>query len=139
MLQQLNNRSFQPTPTVLTIGECASDPDCPSEKACVNGLCRDPCDCGPNAECRVRDHKPVCSCPTGYQGNAELECRRVGCRSDSECAPSQSCVNEACAPVCDNSTCGAEALCYGVNHRAMCECPPGRQGNPNVGSTPNIL
>lgn len=120
----------KPTPPVLTIGECAADPDCPAEKACVNGLCRDPCDCGPNAECRIRDHKPVCSCPEGFQGTPELECRQIGCRSDTECALTESCVNRNCVPVCDNSTCGAEAICYSNNHRAMCECPPGRQGNP---------
>lgn len=55
-------------------GGCSSDADCPLDKACINGQCRDPCRCGPNAECRVRDHKPVCSCLPGYDGNPELNC-----------------------------------------------------------------
>lgn len=54
--------------------ECKSDSDCPSDRACVNAICKDPCACGTNAICHVRDHKPTCSCITGYDGNPDIEC-----------------------------------------------------------------
>lgn len=41
------------------IAGCIADSDCPPERSCVNNLCRDPCNCGPNAECRIKEHKPV--------------------------------------------------------------------------------
>jgi len=58
----------------------------------------------------------------------------VGCRSDSDCSGQHSCVNRNCVPVCapDGSSCGRAAVCYGANHRAVCECPPGLSGNPEV-------
>lgn len=39
-----------------------------------------------------------------------------------------------CVPVCaaDGTSCGDKAVCYGYNHRAVCECPPGLKGNPRV-------
>lgn len=122
----------KPTKPVLDIGGCIADPDCPSDKACINGICRNPCNCGPNAECRVKDHKPVCSCDQGYDGNPELECVKIGCRSDDECSGQHSCINRQCVPVCssDGRSCGERAECYGINHRAVCECPPGLSGDP---------
>lgn len=62
------------TPPVKTIGECIDDSECPTDRACINAICRDPCDCGPNSECRIKDHKPICSCLPGYDGNPNLEC-----------------------------------------------------------------
>ena len=58
----------------------------------------------------------------------------VGCRSDSDCSGQHSCVNHNCVPVCapDGSSCGHAAICYEANHRAVCECPPGLSGNPEV-------
>lgn len=64
------------TPPVIVVGECSTDDDCPEEKACVRGLCRNPCNCGSNAECRVREHKPVCACKQGYDGNPNIECHK---------------------------------------------------------------
>ncbi|PNF22176.1 hypothetical protein B7P43_G05064 [Cryptotermes secundus] len=122
------------TPPVTKVGECVSDIDCPEEKACVRGVCIAPCNCAPNADCRIKDHKPVCTCREGYEGNPEIECVRVGCRSDSDCSGQHSCVNRNCVPVCspDGSSCGHAAICYGAKHRAVCECPPGLSGNPKV-------
>jgi len=64
------------TPPVTMKGECVSDADCPEDKACVQRVCIAPCSCGPNADCRIKDHKPVCACREGYEGNPELECVR---------------------------------------------------------------
>lgn len=58
----------------------------------------------------------------------------VGCRSDDDCSGQHSCINRRCIPVCaaDGSSCGDRAVCYGNNHRAVCECPPGLKGNPQT-------
>ncbi|CAH1100710.1 unnamed protein product [Psylliodes chrysocephalus] len=123
-----------PVTAVTVVGACISDSDCPATKACYNGICKNPCTCGPNAECRIKDHKPICTCKQGYDGNPELECRRIGCRADSECSTQHTCINRQCVPVCaaDGTSCGDKAVCYGYNHRAVCECPPGLKGNPRV-------
>lgn len=59
--------------------ECSISSDCPSNQACINQKCIDPCpgSCASNAECRVVSHRPVCSCLTGYSGNGFDECRPV--------------------------------------------------------------
>lgn len=54
--------------------ECKSDDECAPNKSCINALCKDPCACGVNAICNVVDHRPTCSCITGYDGNAFVEC-----------------------------------------------------------------
>lgn len=122
----------KPLQPVQDIGGCVSDSDCPSNKACINDICRNPCNCGTNAECRVKNHKPVCSCEQGYDGNAEIQCVRIGCRSDSECSGTHACINRECVPACtsDRSICGERAICNGINHKALCQCPSGFSGNP---------
>lgn len=56
--------------------ECVTNNDCPRDKACANNKCKDPCPgvCGLNAECRVVNHSPSCSCITGYTGNPSNAC-----------------------------------------------------------------
>ena len=56
--------------------ECVMNTDCPRDRACVNNKCVDPCPgtCGLNAECRVVNHAPTCSCLPGYSGNALQAC-----------------------------------------------------------------
>lgn len=65
----------RPTKPILEI-ECTNDSDCPSEKSCVNAVCKNPCACGPNAKCSVANHKPICSCVLGYDGNPDLACTK---------------------------------------------------------------
>lgn len=60
----------------MTAVACTADTQCPSDRACLNGRCIDPCNCGPNSECRVWDHKPVCSCLAGFDGSPEIDCSR---------------------------------------------------------------
>lgn len=57
--------------------ECVISSDCSSNLACINQRCTDPCrgSCGLNAECRVVNHAPECSCREGFSGNAFAECR----------------------------------------------------------------
>ena len=58
-------------------GECQHDDECPSDKACIENYCVDPCEtdpCGKNAICRTSNHIPVCRCPEDWGGNPHQEC-----------------------------------------------------------------
>lgn len=59
--------------------ECVSNPECPSNLACINQKCKDPCPgtCGQNAECRVVSHSPNCVCLPGYVGNPFVRCNVI--------------------------------------------------------------
>lgn len=56
--------------------ECTINSDCPSNKACMNQKCRDPCpgSCGLGANCAVLNHIPICTCPEGYTGDPFANC-----------------------------------------------------------------
>lgn len=56
--------------------ECVINSDCPRDKACFSQKCRDPCIgvCGINSICQTVNHKPICSCPVGFTGNARVQC-----------------------------------------------------------------
>lgn len=60
-------------------------------------LC-DPNPCGPNAKCepgydKYNKERPVCTCHTGYTGDAVIGCVRGECTEDSHCADSQACID----------------------------------------------
>ena len=73
---------------------CASDSECPTDKACIYTFCLNPCycglntewgcvseqdkplNCGLNAGCIVTQHKPLCFCPPGYSGDPKVECQK---------------------------------------------------------------
>lgn len=59
--------------------ECISNSECPSNLACVNQRCKDPCpgSCGYNADCKVISHALVCSCPFGQTGDPLVSCAPV--------------------------------------------------------------
>lgn len=56
--------------------ECAVNSDCPSNLACINQKCKNPCigSCGSNAECTVSSHVPQCSCIAGFIGDPFRSC-----------------------------------------------------------------
>lgn len=56
--------------------ECISDNECPSNRACKNERCVDPCIgvCGQNTYCSVVKHNPVCTCNSGYEGDPFSRC-----------------------------------------------------------------
>ena len=56
--------------------ECVLHPDCPSSQACVQSKCSDPCEraCGQNARCKPINHRPVCTCFEGFQGDPVVAC-----------------------------------------------------------------
>ena len=51
--------------------ECLTNPECPSNLACKQEKCRDPCPgaCAFNANCQVISHRATCSCPAGTRGD----------------------------------------------------------------------
>lgn len=59
--------------------ECVVSSECSYDKACIQQKCKDPCPgvCGSNAECRVNNHSPICSCRHGFTGNPFTVCNPI--------------------------------------------------------------
>lgn len=59
--------------------ECTLNSECPSDKACIQEKCENPCanTCGHNAKCNVIAHSAYCSCEDGYEGDAFVGCSKV--------------------------------------------------------------
>lgn len=113
------------------MGGCVSDDDCDVKDSCINRQCRNPCSCGLNTECFVKNHKPICSCETGYEGNPDVACYSVECQRNDECSHDKSCVNNNCVNPClFTDTCGVNTECFVSNHEAKCRCRPGYHGVP---------
>lgn len=57
--------------------ECTINSECPSNQACINERCRDPCPgaCGLNAFCTVFNHISQCSCLEKYSGDPFTQCQ----------------------------------------------------------------
>lgn len=57
--------------------ECTIHADCPSDRACINSKCQDPCpgSCGVSAVCNVLNHIPICTCIEAYVGDPFTSCR----------------------------------------------------------------
>ncbi len=74
--------NFLGDPFTRCYPECTQHDECRSNQACFNLKCVDPCigACGTGAECRVENHKAICSCPKGYP-----EFRNIPCFSSSVC------------------------------------------------------
>lgn len=49
--------------------ECLSDPDCATTLACRNEKCVNPCQCAKFADCSARNHRGICTCFPGYEGD----------------------------------------------------------------------
>lgn len=113
---------------------CTADDTCPQEQACRNGHCeRVVCDCSPNSDCRIVNRKPVCTCREGYAGDPTVACYKIGCSIDEECPGTHACFNGQCKPVCNPLSCVSGAVCLGIQHKPVCECPPGTRGSPASG------
>lgn len=57
--------------------ECTTSSECDQRTACIQQKCQNPCDlgtCGMNAECRVINHNPICTCSSGYSGDPFEQC-----------------------------------------------------------------
>lgn len=68
---------YQGDPYVGCKPECVINNECPTHLACIRNKCKDPCPgtCGQDAICKVYNHLPICSCPTGMAGNAFIQCK----------------------------------------------------------------
>lgn len=99
--------------------ECQLDKDCEPNKRCRDGSCKNPCleinTCGVNAQCRVVNRQPQCSCPPGFVGNALIECQQV--------TPG----------ICLRNPCGENAVCREVAGGYECLCAQGCVGDPKRG------
>lgn len=59
--------------------ECTISSECPLNQACSNQRCVDPCigSCGVNAECKVVNHNPICTCPINFSGDPFARCFKL--------------------------------------------------------------
>ncbi|CAL4087220.1 unnamed protein product, partial [Meganyctiphanes norvegica] len=62
--------------------ECVSHGHCPDNEGCRENICEDPCNsfCNPtnNATCNVTNHRPLCSCPSGFTLVGQTDCESGG-------------------------------------------------------------
>lgn len=100
--------------------ECVVSSECRLDMACLRQKCIDPCPgtCGQNAECRVVNHSPVCSCINGYIGDPFSRCHLQPIREPTVINP------------CDPSPCGPNSICRVVGDSPACSCLPDYFGTP---------
>lgn len=117
---------------------CRSNKNCNSNEQCSNHKCQNPClispSCGPNAICDVQDHRTVCKCPPGFEGNPrpEQSCVRVPevCSKSSECPKNYECIGNKCNFPCkETSNCAVGERCFNKICSKVCytnnNCLPG--------------
>uniref|UniRef100_A0A182M1U8 EGF-like domain-containing protein n=1 Tax=Anopheles culicifacies TaxID=139723 RepID=A0A182M1U8_9DIPT len=117
------------------VAGCRTSADCPSDRSCTNGKCVDPCAdgkaCGKNALCQVSDHRSLCLCPDGFQGDPSVGCAQYECQTNDDCELDKKCASGKCINPClIPGACGLNAQCRVVNRQAQCSCTPGFFGNP---------
>lgn len=58
--------------------ECTRDQDCPSDRACIQEKCENPCtikqQCGTHARCFVEQHTVQCACDPPWTGDPKRQC-----------------------------------------------------------------
>lgn len=101
--------------------ECIVSSECLQTQACINQKCIDPCPgtCGHNANCLVINHNPICTCPTGQQGDPFVHCYTVPFEKPK--TPTNPCVP---------SPCGPNSVCQIRSDRPVCSCIANYIGNP---------
>ena len=59
--------------------ECATNTECPANKACSNLKCVDPCvnTCGIKARCQVVNHIATCTCLPDFRGDPFTQCTQI--------------------------------------------------------------
>lgn len=111
--------------------------ECPLNKACLNNKCIDPCPgtCGYGARCKVVNHNPICSCPSGFIGDPFVRCIKEISKhyehvfydiSSNLFIETEVVQQNPCVP----SPCGAFSICKNVDNRAVCSCLPNYFGQP---------
>ena len=133
--------------------ECTVNSDCPSNLACVNQKCKNPCisSCGLNAECTVTSHIPLCTCMMGFIGDPFTSCRQK-----PECKhipPPFSLENSFNFPKikisvtylppdetpCARNPCGQNAVCRELNDAGSCTCIQNYYGDPYIACRPECV
>ena len=106
--------------------ECVINSECPSNKACINFKCGDPCigACGISAKCDVANHNAICSCPYNLIGDPFVRCYDK---------PIEPVIEE---DACNPDPCGLNARCEDRGSSASCTCPPNYLGNPYIECKP---
>ena len=86
----------------------------------------------------MTNHRAVCLCPQGLQGNPKVECKKVECTVNRDCQSDKSCVRGSCVNLCqEQNACGVNAQCKVINHIKKCTCPVNFIGNPNAECVPD--
>lgn len=127
---------------------CRTDSECPSQFACINAKCVNPCTtenvCTIDQECIIEDTLPLrtilCQCPPETMVDAAGRCVRITqikpqCVIDSECNDKEKCISGTCIEACRIDRCGVNAICTSRNHQAICSCAPGYTGNAHYECT----
>jgi hypothetical protein len=91
--------------------------------------------CGPGAVCVARNHVGKCSCPSGglFKGDPYRDgCKEVRCLENADCALDEYCdrLSYTCLTVCQEGLCDNTATCTAVDHKHLCQCPPGTVPDP---------
>lgn len=149
--------------------ECMISAECPSNLACINERCKDPCigACGINTKCTVINHNSICHCDHGYTGDPFHSCTQISTRKALLLIPhidlfrrfsliltelnkkkKKHCPIPCCLvpskpePVpspCANSPCGANAVCKERDGVGSCACLPEYFGDPYTGCRPECV
>lgn len=58
---------------------------------------------------------------------------KPGCTTSDDCPLSEACLNRQCVNPCVVANpCAITADCQAINHKAVCQCPPGLIGDPFI-------
>lgn len=103
--------------------ECTVSSECPSDRACHKLKCADPCrgTCGIGAHCQVINHSPLCSCPSGTNGDPFTVCREIQYVVTDQ---------DKSAQPCNPNPCGPYSECRAINGNPSCSCAVGYIGAP---------
>lgn len=88
-------------PGCLSPNYCRRNTECDNTLICNQNKCQDPCKeekCGPNAICKVTNHKLKCSCPAGHLGDPfdkAYGCFKVECLVDNDCVNTRFCETQS--------------------------------------------
>lgn len=104
--------------------ECVLNSECPSQQACIQQRCKDPCpgSCGFEATCHVLNHTPICTCNDGFEGDPFVQCKPKAIAEDTPIV----------RDFCSENPCGINAECVDQ----QCRCTADYQGNPYEGCRP---
>ena len=73
---------------------------------------------------------------TKYSGEISLPPVEYGCTSDNDCPDYTACQNRKCInPCAAERVCAPNAICTVTRHKAVCACPDGFIGTPEITCT----